>query len=171
MFGSITKKCVSALLAFSICVSPLSAGAQEQGGDKLGLGGFTPEGTWLSESRDSTYEVTLCGEDGVSLCGRLLWVREAERNAQNEAYIGKWMLYEAPRTQPAEWRGTLNIYGTNYDGAVRIISMNELTLTGCVFLVACITFSMYRTHNPDGTPVPEDQRPKGTPPPEAVQAG
>lgn len=155
MFGPITKNCISAILAVSICLSPVSAGAQNA--DPLGLGGFTPEGIWISESGDSTFEVTLCGDEGVSLCGRLLWVREAERNATNESYIGKWMIYEAPRTRPAEWKGKVNVYGVDYDGAVKIRTMNEMGLTLCAFLVACITQSVYRTHNPDGTPL-EDVR-------------
>ena len=35
---------------------------------------FSPEGRWEIEFRDSRYEVTLCGDDGTELCGKLVWL-------------------------------------------------------------------------------------------------
>lgn len=149
MTGRITRIFLCLVLAFSISMPPVVATAQSN--DPLGLGnGLTPEGRWRSENGDSQYEVTLCGDDGVSLCGKLVWIRPRDRNERNVQYLDKWVVYEAQRAKPVEWRGTLNVYGTEYGGSVKMLSNSELLLTGC-FLILCESYSFLRVRNPDGS--------------------
>lgn len=149
MTTRLIKILVSLALAFTVSLPPMVASAQSN--DPLGIG-ITPEGRWRSENGDSRYDVTLCGDDGVSLCGKLVWIRPRDRNERNVQYVDDWVVYEAARAKPAEWRGNLNVYGTEYGGSVKMRSSNELLLTGCVFIL-CESYSFFRTRNPDGTPV------------------
>lgn len=141
------------VMAASTVLTPLPAGAQSQH-DPLGVGGMTPEGRWASETGDSRYEVTLCGDDGVSLCGKLIWIRPRDRNQRNVQFVDTWVVREAARTRPLEWKGTLSVYGTEYGGTVSMTDWNTLRLTACVFIL-CETQEYRRLRNPDGSRVAE----------------
>lgn len=117
----------------------------------LGLGGITPEGRWEAFNHESRYDVTLCGDDGQHICAKLIWIQPSKLNNRNKQYLDKWVVYEAPRSQPVEWKGTINVYGTDYSGTVRILAYDKLTLTGCLYLILCENYDLFRVRNPDGT--------------------
>lgn len=155
MIGQFVKTLGSALMIACLCL-PVNANSELD--NPLGLGpGITPEGRWRSENGDSRYDVELCGEDGVSLCGKLIWIRYRDRNERNVQFLDTWVVDEIERAKPAEWRGTLNVYGTQYGGSVKMVSMDEMLMTGCV-LILCETYSFIRLRNPDGTRVSTRQR-------------
>lgn len=148
----VIKKLMSGLLALVLGLVPISAVAGEHDiadPDILGLGGITPVGLWEADNRESRYQVTLCG-DGTQLCAELVWIRPRDINRRNKQFINTYVVYEAVRARPAEWKGDINVYGTVYGGSVRIINQNKLLLTGCIFIL-CETFELYRRENPDGT--------------------
>lgn len=152
MTNRIFRTFISLVLAIAVGMPPLAASAQDAN-NPLGLGvGITPEGRWQSETGDSRYDVELCGEDGLSLCGKLIWIRPRDRNERNMPFVGQWVVNEIERTKPAEWQGTLNVYGTEYYGSVKMVSMDELVLTACV-LILCESQSYYRRRYADGTRV------------------
>lgn len=153
MIADFARRTAAVLLAVSMCLPPVLATAQDN--DPLGTGGLNPAGTWISENRDSTYEINLCGDDGVSLCGRLTWIPEQHRNQHNVEFIGKWMVYEANRVGLVKWKEKLNVYGHEVDGTIDLVSMNEVRITACVMLVICESASLYRTHYSDGRAVDE----------------
>ncbi len=155
----VIRKLMAGLLALILGLLPLGAVAGEHDvtntdmadADILGLGGITPVGVWEADNKESRYQVTLCG-DGTQLCAELVWIRPRDINRRNKPYLNTFVVYEAVRARPAEWKGDINIYGTTYGGSVKIINQNKLLLTGCIF-VLCETFELYRRRNPDGTRV------------------
>ncbi len=153
MKSSLTRLSLAVVFALSMAAPSVTSAAQDS--DLLGTGGLNPAGTWISENRDSTYEVNLCGEDGVSLCARLSWIPERHRNARNVEFIGKWMVDEAPRVGPLKWKDKINMLGYEVDGTVDLVSINEVRVTACVFIVLCESAMLYRTHFADGRPVEE----------------
>ncbi len=144
------------LIAVALSVTPYGAvSAQEAVAavehDVLGLGGITPVGQWEADNKESRYDVTLCG-DGTQLCAELVWIRPRDINRRNKQFLNTYVVYEAVRSRPAEWRGDIMVYGTTYGGSVRIINQNKLLLTGCIFIL-CETFELNRRKNPDGSRV------------------
>ncbi len=168
----VIRKMMSGLLALILGLAPLGASAGEHNiaspdiasadmadADILGLGGITPVGMWEADNKESRYQVTLCG-DGTQLCAELVWIRPRDINRRNKPYINTYVVYEAVRARPAEWKGDINIYGTKYGGSVKIINQNKLLLTGCIFIL-CETFELNRRRNPDGTRVNISQADQG----------
>lgn len=150
------KSVLSVFIALALSVTPYGAPtAQETVAtvehDVLGLGGITPVGQWEADNKESRYDVTLCG-DGTQLCAELVWIRPKDINRRNKQYLNTYVVYEAERSRPAEWRGDINVYGTTYSGSVKIINQNKLLLTGCLFIL-CETFELNRRKNPDGSRV------------------
>ncbi len=144
------KSILSLLIALALSITPFSAVSAGEN-DVLGLGGITPVGVWEADNRESRYKVTLCG-DGTQLCAELVWIRPKDINRRNKQYLNTYVVYEAVRSRPAEWKGNINVYGTTYGGSVKIINQNKLLLTGCIFIL-CETFELNRRKNPDGSRV------------------
>jgi uncharacterized protein (DUF2147 family) len=102
----------------------------------------SPAGTWEIEMRDSRYRVELCG-DGTQLCGTLIWLGRGADNKDNLPYLDK-LLVQAPQTGPNRWRGELHVYGQTADGTITQEGNDQITVTGCAFLVICRTYKLYR---------------------------
>lgn len=103
----------------------------------------SPEGTWEIEMRDSRYDVELCG-DGTQLCGTLIWLGNGADNAENLPYLNTLLIDHARQTGPNQWKGDLHIYGQTAGGTITQVSEDEIVLQGCVVLVICKTYRMYR---------------------------
>lgn len=112
----------------------------------VGLAGpalASPEGTWEIEMRDSRYEVTLCG-DGTELCARLIWLGNGADSPENLPYLNTYLIEKARPTGPGEWQGDLHLYGQTAAGTIRQVGPDQITLTGCVALILCKNYQMYR---------------------------
>lgn len=103
----------------------------------------SPEGTWEIESRDSRYAVSLCG-DGTQLCAELIWLGNGADNEQNMPYLNTLLIDRASPTKPGEWQGKLHLFGQTADGTITQVSPDQITLRGCVALVLCKSYQMYR---------------------------
>lgn len=103
----------------------------------------SPLGVWEIEMRDSRYNVTFCG-DGTQLCGELIWLGNGADNAENLPYMNTMVIDHAPQIGPNQWKGSLNLYGHRAEGTITQVSDSQITLTGCVLLVICKTYQMYR---------------------------
>ena len=102
----------------------------------------SPAGIWEIEMRDSRYRVELCG-DGTALCGTLIWLGNGADNKDNLPYLNK-LLVTALSSGLGQWRGELHVYGQTAAGTITQISDEQLSVTGCVFLVICKSYRLYR---------------------------
>jgi uncharacterized protein (DUF2147 family) len=103
----------------------------------------SPEGIWEIEMRDSRYSVALCG-DGSQLCATLIWLGNGADNAENLPYLNTLLIDHARPVKPHQWKGDLSIYGQRAGGTITQVSEDEIVLKGCVALVICKTYRMYR---------------------------
>ena len=97
--------------------------------------GPTPVGTWQTESGESRYSVSLCG-DGTQLCATLTWLRADARTPENLALLNKMVVQGARPTSDNKWRGTVSYDGFKVSGSVTLVSEDRMTLSGCQ-LIAC----------------------------------
>jgi uncharacterized protein (DUF2147 family) len=112
----LTKRLVPALLALAFATAPALAA--------------DPTGVWQSADGEAQYKVTYCG-DGTQLCARLTWLSDEARTEANLAYLNRLVVQGAVPVEDGEWAGALNYEGDTYEGRVRLLSDNALTLRGC----------------------------------------
>jgi len=103
----------------------------------------SPEGIWEIEMRDSRYSVEMCG-DGTQLCSTLIWLGRGADNAENLPYLNTLLIDHARQVKPNQWKGDLHIYGQTAGGTITQVNEDEIVLKGCVMLVLCKTYRMYR---------------------------
>ncbi len=138
------KNLAAIAVAVLVSITPFASQAQQRANaDVLGLGGITPVGHWQSEDGDSRYDVALCG-DGTQLCVKLTWINPDKINDRNQQFLDKYVIYQARRARPAEWRGDINIYGTIVGGSVKLLGSNAVKVTGCAYWLFCKSFLLKR---------------------------
>ena len=103
----------------------------------------SPEGVWALETRDTRFSLNLCG-DGTRLCGQLVWLSDVDYNEQYKPYLNRPMAEMLTPVGANQWKGTLHLFGQRFSGTITQRSENQLTLSGCAFLVVCKTYQMYR---------------------------
>ncbi len=103
-----------------------------------------PTGEWEIASRDSRYAVQLCGKEGTSLCGTLIWLGGGANNDDNRPYLDSMIIDHAPATGKGQWRGTLHLFGHTARGTITQATDDHIELEGCAFLVICRTYDLYR---------------------------
>ncbi|MGV8956074.1 MAG: DUF2147 domain-containing protein [Cypionkella sp.] len=102
----------------------------------------SPAGIWQIEMGDSRYRVELCG-DGTALCGTLVWLGNGADNKDNLPYLNT-LLVTAAQAGPEQWRGELHVYGQSAAGTITQVSDDQLSVRGCILLVICRTYQLYR---------------------------
>ena len=125
------------LLVSIIAVAALALGAA---GPALAA---SPDGVWELETRDTRIQLNVCG-DGQQLCGSLVWLSDADYNERYKPLLNKPMMERVTQTAPNEWRGKMRLFGMSAQGTITQVSEDQLTLKGCVLIVACKTYQMYR---------------------------
>ena len=103
----------------------------------------SPVGIWEIEMRDSRYKVEMCG-DGSQFCAELIWLGNGADNAENLPYLNTLMIDHARQVKPNQWKGDLHLYGQSAAGTITQVSADQITLTGCVAVILCKTYQMYR---------------------------
>ena len=103
----------------------------------------SPAGVWEFETKDTRVEVEMCG-DGQDLCGTLVWLKDTRYNKQYERYLDTVMVGPAKPKGEGRWGGKMNMFGYNASGTIKQRSEDHLTLEGCVALVVCKTYELYR---------------------------
>ena len=103
----------------------------------------SPVGTWEIEMRDSRYSVEMCG-DGTQLCGTLIWLGNGADNATNLPYLNTLLIDHARPSKANQWKGDLHLFGQTAGGTITQVSADEIQLKGCVALVICKTYRMFR---------------------------
>ena len=104
----------------------------------------SPEGVWEIEMQDSRYRVELCGDDGTELCGTLIWLGRGADNEENRPYLNTMMIDHARQVSDNEWKGDLHLYGQTAGGTITLVDDDEIKLKGCVALVICKSYKLYR---------------------------
>ncbi len=103
----------------------------------------SPVGVWEIESRDSRYEVTLCG-DGTEFCAELVWLGNGADNPTNMPYLNTLLIDRAKPSGPGEWKGDLHLFGQSAAGTITQVGQDQISLRGCVAFVLCRSYQMYR---------------------------
>jgi uncharacterized protein (DUF2147 family) len=103
----------------------------------------SPEGIWEIEMGDSRYRVEMCG-DGTELCGTLIWLGKGADSPENRPYLNTMMIDHAEQVGQGKWRGELHLYGQSASGTITQVSDDQITLKGCVAVVICKSYQMYR---------------------------
>ena len=102
-----------------------------------------PDGVWELDTRDTRVQVNLCG-DGQQLCGSLVWLSDADYNEKYKPLLNQPMMERVSQVRPNQWRGRMTLFGHSAEGTITQVSEDQLTLKGCVLLVVCKTYQMYR---------------------------
>jgi len=96
--------------------------------------------------RDSRYQVEMCGQGGDQLCGTLVWLGGHADNEENRPYLNTLLIDHAPPVSANQWKGTLRIFGQTATGTITQVSDNQIQLQGCVALIFCRTYQLYRVN-------------------------
>ncbi len=94
-------------------------------------------GTWLTEGGRSQVRISPCGP---SRCGTIIWTKAEAKDVNNpdparreKSLVGVQMIRDA-RPSGEGWTGALYnpLDGKTYSGRMRLLSANQLELSGCV---------------------------------------
>ena len=89
-----------------------------------------PTGNWQSNTGESRYNVTYCG-DGTQICAKLTWLREDAQTKDNLALLNSYVVTGAVPSGEDSWEGNLAYEGDVYAGQVTMVSENTMKLKGC----------------------------------------
>ncbi|MET3898345.1 uncharacterized protein (DUF2147 family) [Devosia sp. UYZn731] len=103
----------------------------------------SPNGVWELETRDTRIQLQLCG-DGTKLCGTLVWLSDADYNKQYQRYLNTPVTTGMAQAGEGRWKGKLRLLGYDMSGSITQQSEDQMTLSGCAFVVVCKTYQMYR---------------------------
>jgi len=103
----------------------------------------SPNGVWELETRDTRIQLELCG-NGTQLCGKLVWLSDADYNKQYQRYLNTPVTTGMVATGNGQWKGKLRLLGYDMSGSITQQSEDQMTLSGCAFLVVCKTYRMFR---------------------------
>jgi hypothetical protein len=101
---------------------------------------FSPAGTWTTGSKDSRYEITLCG-DGDDMCGKLIWSKD--QSPAVARYVNTTIVDTARRIANQQWRGVAVIGGNRFRGTLTLLDRDTLHIRACNGFV-CGEFDLYR---------------------------
>lgn len=135
--GRLEKMMRTVLRVLSVAAIAILAGAPA-----MGAAAQSPEGNWVTGPKDVRHEFKLCGKDGQELCAWLTYV--LDQNPRVQRYVGKQVLDRARRIGPQAWKGSLVFSGYRMNGTMTLIRPDEMEIEGCVALIICGKFSMYR---------------------------
>lgn len=123
--------------ALAISAMALAAPAFAASGSVL-----SPAGTWQTNSGESRFEVSLCG-DGTQVCAKLVWLRADARTPENTAYLDTYVLKGATRALENKWRGSAVYMGEEVKGTLTLLDADTMTLNGCKGAL-CQKFELHR---------------------------
>lgn len=104
----------------------------------------SPAGVWELDSKDTRFQLEMCGDDGTRLCGQLVWLSDVDYNEQYKPYLNRSMANYMTPSGPNRWKGSIRLFGYNLSGTITQHSENHMTIQGCAVLVVCKSYEMYR---------------------------
>lgn len=108
--------------------------------------GRTPVGIWTTETKDSHWEITACGERGA-ICAQLVWIAPERYNGTRETYIGTYLFQNLPLTGSYRWTGPVTLNGKTFDSKLTQTSDDEIRVEACI-LILCDGTSITRVAQP-----------------------
>jgi uncharacterized protein (DUF2147 family) len=103
----------------------------------------SPNGVWELETHDTRIQLDLCG-DGTQLCGKLVWLSDADYNQQYQRYLDTPVTTGMTAAGNGVWKGKLRLLGYDMSGSITQQNEDQMTLSGCAFVVVCKTYRMFR---------------------------
>lgn len=100
-------------------------------------------GTWEIDSKDSRYDLSLCG-DGTQFCAKLIWLGNGADSPENLPYLNTMIIDTAPSIGPNQWRGVLHLFGRSAEGTITRLDDDTVTLEGCFMVVICRKYTLHR---------------------------
>ena len=122
--------------------SAMAASAQEAAAPAPSAGAMDPSGTFVDEFGTS-FTFTLCGENGVDLCGVLTTLEGESATPENLAFVGTQVMQATP-SAPNEWKGSLAAGGISADATVTQVGPDTITIQGCRAALLCQTLQYNR---------------------------
>ncbi len=104
--------------------------------------GTSPVGSWQVTTGEARYTVTSCG-GGQLLCAKLTWLRSDARTEENLALLNRYIVQGAQPAGTSTWTGSVLFNGHSYDGTMKMVSRNFMTLKGCSGML-CQTYEFTR---------------------------
>jgi uncharacterized protein (DUF2147 family) len=104
--------------------------------------GSSPVGNWQVTTGEARYTVTSCG-GGQLLCAKLVWLRSDARTQDNLALLNRYVVQGAQPAGTSTWTGSVLFNGHSYDGTMKMVSRNFMTLKGCSGML-CQTYEFTR---------------------------
>lgn len=102
----------------------------------------SPVGVWQTGPGDVKIEFQYCGKNNEELCGWLRYARDDSQRVQQ--YMNKMVMERAERVGSREWKGDLVLSGHRMYGTMRLAKRDRLEFDGCVALIICGEFNLYR---------------------------
>ena len=102
----------------------------------------SPVGLWQTGPGDAKIEFQYCGKYNEELCGWLRYSRDKSPRVQR--YINKMVMERAERVGTRQWKGDLVLSGHRMYGTMRLAKRDRLEFDGCVALIICGEFNLYR---------------------------
>ncbi len=103
----------------------------------------SPEGEWLLSTGDTRFHIELCG-DGTQLCGTLSWLSDDDYNKRYVQYLNKPAITQIKQVRANRWKGGMRLFGQKFSGTITQTSEDQMTLSGCAFVVVCKTYQLTR---------------------------
>lgn len=118
----------------------LAAAAALTGGQALAAASIN--GHWATGPRDYRYEFKLCGQGGQELCAWMTYGFDPDPRIQR--YVGQQVIDRARPIGPQAWKGNFVFAGYRMNGKMTLVEPNRVEIDGCVALIICGKFNMYR---------------------------
>lgn len=136
----LTKTVAIALLCTAAAIPTLAQdaapAAEQQAAATL------PDGKFVDEYGTS-FEFSLCGENGTDLCGVLTNLEGESATPENLEFVGK-MVMQAEQVAPNEWKGSLAAGGMSAEATVTMVSPDTIEIQGCRAAILCQTLPYTR---------------------------
>lgn len=129
------KRDICALAAAVLVVLGAGPGAAKE---------YALAGRWVTTSGESAYAVSYCGDDGTALCGKLVWLRKDAMKGRAKAYLGEYLVRDAPKIGPNKWTAHVDVFGYSIGGEILLTSDKDMTLHGCWLFIICKTFHLHK---------------------------
>jgi uncharacterized protein (DUF2147 family) len=109
----------------------------------VGAAQASPDGVWELDTRDTRFSLELCG-GGSQLCGSLIWLSDDDYNQQYLHLLNTPITAGLEPAGPNRWKGSMRLMGQQISGTITQVDEDHMVLKGCVFLIACKSYGMFR---------------------------
>lgn len=99
-------------------------------------------GNWGPSDKSTTYQFTMCGDDGSQLCVDLVAVRDHMDTPENRAYLNTTLVDHAKLAGKNTWKGKMSVFGHTGDATITIIRDDRISVKLCAYVVMCKEYKL-----------------------------